>query len=464
MTAIYPESRNRTAQVTAYAVATDFARLPSHVAEQTRKIIFDEIGCAVVRRELTSGRLIADFAGGLSDAAEATIWGSDRKVSAPAAALANGTAGHANEIDGAHVTDGHPGAVMVHAVFAMGQRLHSAGRDVINAVALAYDIGTRLVGALGGAYELRQRHHIHSDYLHGFGAAVTCARLTGLDQFRTAHAAALVAGYSGGLASVFEERRHMSKALSTGQAACAGVTATLLAQLGFEGHYAIFDARHGPLSWAAEDRPHIFSDLGKVWGVDSAYFKFYSAGYPIHAPTEGALELVARNAISLDEIETVRIGLTTEMHDVVNDRKMPSICVQEMVALALAKGGLDFDIAHSATAFRDPGYLALRPRISAYSDPRLDEADPKGRGAYVEIRLQSGASHEIHIPHPKGHARGAVPGWDELNGKFEGMLGRRWGGAIHRDFFGLCQTLEELDDIIDLVRLTERGAARRQTG
>lgn len=461
MTDVHPASKSRTREVTAYAVATDYARLPLHVAEQTRKIIFDEIGCAVVGRELTSGQLIAQFAWGLSDEAEATIWGTDRKVSASTAALANGTAGHANEIDGAHVTDGHPGAVMVHAVFAMGQRLHSTGRDVISAVALAYDIGTRLVGALGGAYELRMRHHIHSDYLHGYGAAVACARLAGLDQSRTAHAAALVTGYSGGLASVFEERRHMSKALSTGQAAYAGVTATLLAQLGFEGHDDIFDARHGPLSWAAADRPDLFSDLGEVWGVDGANFKFYSAGYPIHAPTEGALALVAQNGIALEEIEAVDIGLTTAMYDVVNDRKMPSICVQDMVALALAKGGLDFDIAHSAVAFRDPGYLALRPKMTAHRDPRLDAADPKGRGAYVAIRLRGGASHEIHIPHPKGHARRAVPSWDDLDGKFEGMLGRRWGASTYRDFLGLCRTIEELDDINDLVQLTERGARHR---
>ena len=444
-----------------HVAATSIAQIPAEAIEQIKLIVFDELACAVLGRELIAGTLIARFVGQMGGAAEATVVGSGLVVPTTLAALANGTAGHADEFDGAHVTDGHPGAVIVHATVAVGEARRVSGAELIAAISAGYDVGTRLVAAMGGAYRLRNAHHIHSDHLHGFGAALACGRLIGLGSERLDHAAALAAGHAGGLAVVFEERRHMSKALSTGQGAFAGASAALLAGIGFEGHGDVFDSRHGPLGWApdgGEARAKLTAGLGSDHAVMGANFKFYSAGYPIHAPVEAALAIMEEEGVGLDDVAGVTVRLTTHTADTVSNRDMPSICVEDMVAVAMVHGKLGFAEAHSAAALARPEVKALRPLIRAVADPEMDRTQPNGRGAKVEIETRAGARHLKAVDHPKGHAwRGPVD-WAALRGKWDELLPERIGARNYEGFLALCMELERVDDLAELIHLlrTER--------
>jgi len=448
-----------TEEIAGYAAETQFARLPTEVVERVKLILFDEWACAFVGRELIAGDLIARFAAQMGGAGEATVIGTALRVPVAVAALANGTAGHADEFDGAHVTDGHPGAVIVHAVTALAESRRATGRALINAVSLGYDIGTRIVAAVGGAYDLRSRVHVHSDHLHGFGAAVAGARLISLGADGIRHAAALAAGGAGGLATVFEERRHMSKALSTGQAASAGATAAILASIGFEGHENVFDSKHGPLAWGTQDpRGPMLERLGIEHAVMGSNFKFYSAGYPIHAPVEAALNILSREGLATTEIAGVEVRMATAAADTVNNRDMPSICVQDMVALAMVHGELGFDLAHSSEALGLPEVSALRSRIVVVPDPEIDRLQPRGRGAKIVIHTQGGARHEEWIEHPRGHALRERVGWPDLHRKWDELLSRRMGERRYEGFQRMCASLEALEDVTEVTGLLRREA------
>jgi 2-methylcitrate dehydratase PrpD len=439
-----------------HVAGSSLAGLPGEVVERAKLIIFDELLCAVLGRELIAGSLIARFVAQMGGAGDATIVGSPLMAPTALAALANGTAGHADEFDGAHVTDGHPGAVIVHACLAVGEARRARGSDLITAICCGYDVGTRLVGAMGGAFSLRQGHHIHSDHLHGFGAAMACGRLLGLGPEGLRYAAALAAGHAGGLAVVFEERRHMSKALSTGQAAFAGASAALLAGLGFEGHDDVFDSRHGPLGWAADPakaREILVAGLGREHAVMGANFKFYSAGYPIHAPVEAALAIMSEQGLTPDDIAAVTIRLTTHTADTVSNRDMPSICVEDMVSVAMVCGQLGYEEAHSSAALARPEVKALRPLIRAVADAEMDRDQPKGRGAKVEIETRAGSRQLKSIDHPKGHSlRGGVD-WTALRGKWDGLMPQRIGTRNYEGFVALCQGLERVEDLDELTHL-----------
>ncbi|AXV17871.1 2-methylcitrate dehydratase (plasmid) [Neorhizobium sp. SOG26] len=437
-----------------YVAGSSYEKLPANVVERTKLIILDEIACAILGRELIAGELIGRYVAAQGGNAEATILGARHRVPAAMAALANGTAGHADEFDGAHVTDGHPGAVIVHATLAVGEARRTTGREFIHAVSVGYDVGTRLVASLGGAFALRKAHHVHSDHLHSFGAAMACGRLLRLDSDGLRHAAALAGGHAGGLAVVFEERRHMSKALSTGQAAFGGATAALLAASGFEGHDDVFDSGHGPLGWAPAGGPEVLTKgLGTDHAVMGANFKFYSAGYPIHAPVEAALTINGREKLGLDDIASVTIRLTTHTADTVSNRDMPSICVEDMMSVAIVHGKLGFEEAHSAAALARPEVKAIRPKIRAVADPEMDRTQPNGRGAKVEIETVDGRSFLIGVDHPRGHAlRGGVD-WQSLRGKWDELLPRLIGASNFEAFTDICQNLERLDDLAELTHL-----------
>ncbi|MBI1622401.1 MmgE/PrpD family protein [Aquamicrobium sp. cd-1] len=446
--------QNLTQVLADYVAGSSYAQLPADVVERTKLIIFDEIACAILGRQLIAGELITRFTGSMGGTPEATVLGTKLRLPAAAAALANGTAGHADEFDGAHVTDGHPGAVVVHSTLAIAEARRVTGRDYIHSISLGYDVGTRLVASVGGAFSLRNAHHIHSDHLHSYGAAMACAKLLRLDSDGIRYAAALASGYAGGLAVVFEERRHMSKALSTGQAASGGVTAALLAASGFEGHDYVFDSKHGPLGWASADREvQLSKGLGSEFAVNGANFKFYSAGYPIHAPVEAALLIVDENKLAINDIASVTVRLTKHTADTVSNREMPSICVEDMMAVAIVHGRLGFTEAHSATAIARPEVKALRPKIRAVADEEMDRTLPHGRGAIVEIETLTGTHFRKRIDHPQGHAlRGGVD-WSALHGKWEDLLPNLIGKSNFKDFFIMCQSLDQLDDIGELTSI-----------
>ncbi len=376
------------------------------------------------------------------------------------AALANGTAGHGDEFDGAHVTDGHPGASVVHASLAVAEAASATGADLINAIALGYDVGTRLVHAVGGAYSLRYRHHVHSDHLHSYGVAAAAARLMRLSADGQRHALALTAGQAGGLAAIFAERRHMSKSLSNGLAGQAGVMAAELAAAGFEGHDAILDAQHGPLDWSEAVPSDLGADLGSEFAVMGANFKFYSAGYPIHAPVEGALLILRDAGLTVDDIGAVTVGMNSGAIDTVRDRKMHSIDVAHMTAVAMVHDGLDFDVTHSDAAHASSAVASLKVRIEIVADPELDRIQPRGRGARVKIVTRAGARHERLVEFPKGHClRGGVD-WEALDAKWRALLTARMGTEAYERYLGACRLLERLEDLSELTAPLRKEAAR----
>ena len=108
-----------TLAVARYAAGTSFAKLPPEVQERARQVVLDEVACAYFGRRSLAGDLGARYAAQAGGPAEARIYATGQRVSAPNAALANGGAGHGEEVDGAHVVGGHPGATIVHAAMAM---------------------------------------------------------------------------------------------------------------------------------------------------------------------------------------------------------------------------------------------------------------------------------------------------------------------------------------------------------
>jgi len=164
-----------------YAASTSVNALPQEVKERAKQVIVDEIACSYFGRRSLAGDLAARYAQQAAGPAEARIYATGHRVSAPNAALANGAAGHGEEVDGAHVVGGHPGASIVHAAVAMAERQRATGAELLSAVVLGYDVGVRVVEACGGLHAFKARSALNSDFLYALGCTVASSRLLGLD-------------------------------------------------------------------------------------------------------------------------------------------------------------------------------------------------------------------------------------------------------------------------------------------
>ncbi|MBB2946305.1 2-methylcitrate dehydratase PrpD [Actinoplanes lutulentus] len=457
-------STKAAAALSRYAVATMYSALPEGVAERTKMLIYDQLACGFVGGDLPAGKVIARFADAHRGVREAAVFGlAGCRAPAALAALANGTCGHADEFDSVHSTPdfiatGHPAPVIVPAAVAVAERQSATGAELVNAVALGYDTGARVVSATGGSAPMQANYGLYAGSLYCVGAAFAASRLLGLDQRHTLYAAALALNQGMSGYSFFAERRHMSKALFTaGQAAAAGVSGAMLASLGFEGTDDVFEGRGGILpSWGQPGREgELVRDLGREFAVMGANFKFYSAGYPIHAAVEAALMLKERYGIDLAAIAGIHARLPEHPAGVVDDRGMPTISLQHMLGVALVAGRLGFDEAHSAALQSDPEVLRLKSLVTLTGDPDFEVSQP--RGAVITIHLTDGTTVEQRVEHPKGHRfRDPQPGWGDLQQKWNELLISRIGAQRTDEFYRACRTLETIDDTGDLVAILVR--------
>ena len=149
----------------AYMSAARTRALPEDVAEQAKYHLLDTLAAMISGSELPPGQAAQRYIREHSGNGTATVVGTALTAPPIDAALANGMMAHADETDDSHnESRSHPGCAVVPAALAAGEISASTARDFLRAVTLGYDIGTRVVMAMGGAafsYESSLAHAQH---------------------------------------------------------------------------------------------------------------------------------------------------------------------------------------------------------------------------------------------------------------------------------------------------------------
>jgi len=450
-----PALRNSriTQEVAAYARSTDFGKLPAEVVDRAKRVVADELGCMVLGSTMPPGQRVRSFVASIGGAAESVVVGGGMRAPAGYAALANGTSSHSDELDGVHISQGHPAGTSVAGALAMSEALGLGGRELINAVVLSFDVGCRVLMAMGGGHAVRKERHVHGSPLYALGVASAAGRLLGLGQLPLQHALALAVLGIAVPASFYDERNHMSKALNQGQAAYAGITGALLAAHGFEGHDGILEAKDGLIDgWRTSrtDADAITAGLGQSYSIMDAGFKYYSAGYPINSPLAGAFALMKEHALAAGDIVRVRVGMAPSSADVVDNRPMPSICLQDMLSVGIALGRLRYEDAHDQRNLLRPDVRRLRGVIEIVRDGSLAQDAAQRRLTWVEISTADGRSYRGPERIAPGHWElGGMP-WDDLEEKFTSLVAPRLGAVPSARMFSFVRDLETRDDLSDL--------------
>lgn len=435
-----------------YGAQTDFHTLPATVVERTKLVLLDTVCAILTGRSLPPGSLIASYVESQGGRPEASVSGTLNSTTAGLAALANGTASHADEMDDAHVTGSHPASCVIPAVLAVSEEEGCSGQETINAIALGYDIGCRLIRAAGGQRSLMGRA-VHPDFLHSLGAALACCRLMRLDEDQYPHAAALAAARASGLAAFFEERQHMSKALACGHAAEVGVTAAVLARMGFEGNDDVFESQNGILACWSQDRD-VFSlveGLGERYEILETNLKRYSAGYPIQAPVYGLLTALRDNGLRVDELREIKVELASHALGIVSDRSMKSISLRDMLVVALLEGDLSFQLVHSTRVLGGASASSARSLITIGPSALLDDLNPDSRQAIVTLSTIDGRTIQTSpVSAPWDHS--TPPMWSDVARKFRTSLPE----MSEENMDAIIDYVGRLDELPSIAPLVER--------
>ena len=144
-----PQSESVMTALSKYMSEAAARTLPADVVEHTKLHILDTFAASVSGTELPPGKVALGFARMYGEKTS-TVAGSDLSCGPIEAAFVNAMLAHADETDDSHApSQSHPGCAVVPAALAVGEQFGINGARLMRAVALGYDIGTRMTMALG---------------------------------------------------------------------------------------------------------------------------------------------------------------------------------------------------------------------------------------------------------------------------------------------------------------------------
>ena len=392
-----------TANLAAYMAAASQRRLPPDVVEKTKHHIVDTIAAMISGTALEPGRLATTFTERQGGVAEATVVGTRHVTSAINAAFANGMTAHADETDDSHQPAFyHPGCAIVPAALAVAERERASGAALVRAVALGYDVGSRFNLALGA-----MRFHLSGRSTHSFGAlfgaAAAAGSAAGLSPQQMRYVVSYTAQQASGISCWMRDPHHVEKAFDFGgMPARNGVSAAMMVAHGMTGVEDVLSGERNFLfAFGAEaEAERLVSGLGSVYEVLNANIKKWSVGSPIQAALDSTQALLREHGLQPDAIRHLRIEVQDHEAAIVDNRSMPDICLQHLVAVLLVDGRLTFASSHDIGRMAEPKIRALRRRIELVGSAALTEAG--GRQAIVTAELRDGRRLRDHTRAVKG--------------------------------------------------------------
>jgi 2-methylcitrate dehydratase PrpD len=425
--------------------------LPPEVVLAAKHRILDTFAAMVSGAHLKPGEMAIRYARSQGGITEATVLTTDIQTSAVNAALVNAMFGHADETDDFHpATKAHPGCAVVPAALAMAEREGSSGTELLRAVTLGYDLCCRFLLALN-ADLVRKTHRSAEGTSSTLGAVGAAAPLAKLDEEKMRYALSYAAQQVSGLWSWVRDAEHVEKAFDfSGMGARNGVTAAIMAQLGMSGVRDVFDGEHNALEALSTD-PHpdyLIADLGSRYFVTETAIKPYSVGYPIQAPLDAFLRLQREHGLNPDNVRSIVVKLPEDGARVVNDRAMPDVNCQHIIAVALVKGRVSFEDSHSYEQMKNPQIRAVKERVQLVPDPALmDPAAP--RSGKVEVTLNDGRTVSHFTPHAPGTKENPMD-TEGVNAKARLLIEPVLGASKTEELIRRVNALESLANVRDL--------------
>lgn len=387
-----------------YAAAFAAQVLPDEVMHHAKRAVVDWYASVYPGLAREPVRILEEvLAEDLDRGAARLILG--RAATARAAAMINGAAAHAAEVDDSfREAMYHPGAATIAAALAAAHATGCSGREFLRAVVLGYEVSTRIGIALGRG---------HYQYWHNtgtvgtFGAAAAAGYLLRLPETQFAHALSTAATFAAGLQQAFR-MDSMSKPLHPGRAAEGGLLSAQLASRGITGSLDVLDGEAGlgvAMSTGA-DWSQVGATLGRDFHITRTTFKNHVGCGHSFPSIDGALELQRRHGFGADQVESIRIGTYKPALDIACYARPATVTeaqfsIPYVVATALVHGSVRM-AAYSPERLHEPATRALLERIHVAVDPDLDAGFPGRRSARVEIVLRDGRRLTHLQPNRKG--------------------------------------------------------------
>ncbi|OFW14735.1 MAG: MmgE/PrpD family protein [Acidobacteria bacterium RIFCSPLOWO2_12_FULL_67_14] len=444
-----------------YMAAARDRALPPDVVEKAKHHILDTFAAMVSGSELPPGRVALALAQAQAGAARAvaTVVGSNIVAGATDAALVNGVLAHSDETDDSHgASQSHPGASIVPAAFALGEQLGITGQHFLRAVTLGYDVGPRVTIALGGSvFREESRRSTHA-FAGTFGASTSAGCVAALTAPQMRWLLDYASQQASGYAVWGRDTDHIEKGfVFGGMPARNGVTAALLVRAGWNGVDDVFSGADNffQVNAPKADPKLLVEQLGERYEVTRTDIKKWTVGTPIQAPLDAIENLRRQRPFEADDVKSVIVRLAPSVGFVVDNRDIPDICLQHMVAVMLIDKTASFHAAHDKPRMQDAAVLRQRRKVTYVPDEGLVKFLP-ARVARVEVTLNDGTQLSDQVEAVRGTVRNPMTR-DEVVDKARDLVGPVLGPATAQKLIEAMLALETMKDVRTLRPLLQKA-------
>lgn len=414
-----------TDQLSAYMSEAATRELPTEVQEKAKEHILDTIAAMVSGADLAPAKTALKFVHAYGGEPIATVVGTRLACGPIEAALANGMRAHSDETDDSNApSHSHPGCSIVSAALATGEKFGISGSHFIRAVTLGYDIGPRVTIAIGGFDYQMQTHRDAHSIVGTFGSCAAAASAASLNQQQMRWVLDYAAQQASGIAAWQRDTHHVEKALTfAGFTARNGVTAALLIQLGATGVDDIFSGSDNFFdAFDPQVNPEgLLDKLGVYYQIANTNIKKWSVGSPIQAPLDALKYIMQQHQFKPAEVKKVIVTVATDEARTVNNRDIPNICMQHLIAVMLVRGTVSFRDSHDRALMTNPAIVGARAKVDLMGSPALQKLYPQLVGI-VEVILNDDTRYNQRVDAVRGTVRNPMSS-EELAAKAKDLMG-----------------------------------------
>jgi 2-methylcitrate dehydratase PrpD len=441
-----------------WIVGTSYEDIPAAAYEQAKKSILDYLGTTIQGSTTELGRMILDYTQEQGGNPQARVIATDIRTSSTNAAFANGTMGHAEDFDDLGGVGGHPAVTLTSTALALAEEFHLSGRDVLQAWAIGYEVGTRL------SANLHPDRDWHPTAIFGtMASAVVASKLLGLDAHRTRMALGIAGSEAAGLRRNFGT---MTKPFHPGNAARSGIVAAKLASRGFTADPDIIEGRQG----YADNFGGVKCNVPAVSKFLGDFYYLASEGTRIkpwpccggnHQTLTGLMQLIEKEQFDPDEVKLIEhIGPNVPctgalLRDEVQQGLDGKFCLRYNIAAAVLDRKVDLDTFTNKRAgqgdlqeFMDQVRMVRNPDV-ILRHQHIADGNPEAR---LRVSMRDGRVHDVLLG-PALHLTGIA-----VIDKFRANASYVFAEEKISQPIQLVQGLDDLDDVNVLMDAVTTGS------
>lgn len=441
--------KNYTEELTRFVLETGYDDIPEEALNLAKKHFLDCVGCALAEAAQPRSAIVRRYLEVVGNSGDCRILGYGMKVTVEYAAFATGILAHTICFDDSGPS--HPSVTIVPGLIALGERYHFAGKELLAAQVLAYDVFQRLNQATGEAWDMRVRGWHPSGFFGAVAGAAQTSKLLGLDLETAQRALGIAASLGAGLS---QNIGNMSMGLHAGNAGRNGLTAALLAKEGFtadprplEGRFGMLDALAGPGGYKAE---HLTEGLGKPFRLlePGITIKPYPNCWAHHKVLQAVLELREREQIRPEDVSTVYVDLQKNKPTYRYLSPQTDLEARYSLGYGIAAALLDGEL----TLAQYENNRIAAPDIRGMMDKIVDTpTDNAVAQQTVWIELKNGATYSHRVACSKGHPIHDPMTLEEVQEKYRLCAGMLLSAEKVEKSMDLILNLEQVSDFSEVM-------------